>query len=101
MLRNLTSAQSIFFFREYDNRTACRFPSVIVPVLSSRSVFTSPEASTALPLMARTLSCISRSMPAIPIAERSPPMVVGIKQASSETKTAIVGTVPDPAAVTE
>ena len=31
------------------NSTACRLPSVMVPVLSSSSVFTSPDASTALP----------------------------------------------------
>ena len=67
------------------NATACRLPSVIVPVLSSSSVFTSPAASTALPLIASTLCCITRSMPAMPIAESSPPIVVGIRHTSSET----------------
>ncbi len=79
------------------NSTASRFPSVIVPVLSRSNVLTSPEASTAFPLIARTLSCMTRSMPAIPMAERRPPIVVGIKQTSNETKTATVGTEPVPA----
>ena len=70
------------------NSTACRLPSVMVPVLSSSSVFTSPAASTALPLMASTLCCITRSMPAMPIADSRPPIVVGIRQTSSETSTA-------------
>ena len=78
------------------NSTACRFPKVIVPVLSSSSVFTSPEASTALPLMASTLCCITRSIPAMPMAESNPPMVVGIRHTSSETSTATVGAVPLP-----
>ena len=73
------------------NSTACRLPSVMVPVLSSSSVLISPEASTALPLIASTLCCITRSMPAMPIAESSPPMVVGIRQTSSETSTAMRG----------
>ena len=50
--------------------------------------------------MASTLCCITRSMPAIPMAESSPPMVVGIRQTSRETNTATVGTVPAPAEVT-
>ncbi len=65
---------------------AMRFPSVIVPVLSSSSVWTSPAASTARPLMASTLRCTSRSIPAIPIAERSAPMVVGMRHTSSDTR---------------
>ena len=60
---------------------------MIVPVLSSRSVWTSPAASTARPDIARTLCCTSRSMPAMPIADSSPPMVVGIRHTSSETST--------------
>ena len=67
------------------NSTACRLPSVMVPVLSSSSVFTSPDASTALPLIASTLCCITRSMPAMPIADSRPPIVVGIRQTSSDT----------------
>ena len=73
------------------NSTACRLPSVMVPVLSSSSVSTSPAASTALPDIARTLCCMTRSMPAMPMAESSPPMVVGIRQTSSEINTVIVG----------
>ena len=42
---------------------ACRLPSVMVPVLSSSSVLTSPAASTARPDIASTLRCTSRSMP--------------------------------------
>ena len=66
---------------------ACRLPKVIVPVLSSSSVSTSPAASTARPDMASTLRCTSRSMPAMPIAESSAPIVVGIRQTSSATST--------------
>ena len=43
----------------------------------------SPEASTARPERASTLRRTSRSMPAIPIAESSAPMVVGISATSS------------------
>ena len=67
--------------------TAWRLPSVIVPVLSSKSVSTSPAASTARPLIASTLRCITRSMPAMPIAESNPPIVVGIRQTSSAIST--------------
>ena len=70
------------------NATACRLPSVIVPVLSSSSVETSPAASTARPLIARTLRCTSRSIPAIPIADSRPPIVVGIRQTNSAISTA-------------
>ena len=75
------------------NSVACRLPSVIVPVLSSSSVCTSPAASTARPDMARTLCCTSRSMPAMPIAESSPPIVVGIRHTSSDDQheTGLVG----------
>ena len=62
------------------NSTAWRLPSVIVPVLSSSSTSTSPAASTARPDMAITLAWIMRSMPAMPMAESSPPIVVGIRQ---------------------
>ena len=62
----------------------------MVPVLSSSSVDTSPAASTARPDMASTLRCTSRSMPAMPIAESSAPIVVGIRQTSSATSTIIV-----------
>jgi hypothetical protein len=69
------------------NSAAWRLPSVIVPVLSSRSTSTSPAASTARPDMAITLCCMSRSMPAMPMAESRPPIVVGMRHTSSATST--------------
>jgi len=69
------------------NCAACRLPSVMVPVLSSSSVLTSPAASTARPLIASTLRWTSRSMPAMPMAERSAPMVVGMRQTRRATST--------------
>ena len=57
---------------------------MIVPVLSSSSTSTSPDASTARPDSASTLRRTSRSMPAIPIADSSAPIVVGISATSSE-----------------
>ena len=69
------------------NSVAWRLPKVMVPVLSSSSVLTSPAASTARPDIARTLCCTRRSMPAMPMAESKPPIVVGIRQTSSETST--------------
>ena len=74
------------------NSVACRLPSVIVPVLSSSSTLTSPAASTALPDIARTLCCRTRSMPAMPMAESSPPIVVGIRQTRSAIRTGVVAT---------
>ena len=59
---------------------------VIVPVLSSSRVFTSPAASTARPDTAITFRCTSRSMPAMPIADSSAPMVVGISATISATR---------------
>ena len=47
-----------------------------------------------------TFAWIIRSMPAMPIAERSPPIVVGMRQTSSATSTVIVTGVPCPAAFT-
>jgi hypothetical protein len=79
---------------------ACRLPSVIVPVLSSSRTSTSPAASTARPDMAMTLARCIRSIPAMPIAERSPPMVVGIRQTSRATSTVTVTGVPWPATPT-
>ncbi len=64
-------------------RVAWRLPSVMVPVLSKSSTSTSPAASTARPLMASTLRCTMRSMPAIPMADKRPPMVVGIRHTKS------------------
>ncbi len=68
------------------NSAAWRLPSVIVPVLSSSSVSTSPAASTARPDLARTLNRISRSMPAMPMADSSAPMVVGMSVTNSATR---------------
>ncbi len=82
------------------NAVAWRLPSVIVPVLSSSSTSTSPAASTARPDMAMTLAWIMRSMPAMPIADSSPPIVVGIRQTSSATSTVTVTGVPWPRRLT-
>ena len=68
------------------NAVACRLPSVMVPVLSSSRVSTSPAASTARPDIASTLKRTSRSMPAMPIADSSAPMVVGISVTNSATR---------------
>ena len=72
------------------NSAAWRLPSVIVPVLSSSSVAQSPAASTARPDIASTLRCTSRSMPAMPIADSSAPMVVGMRHTSRATRTTTV-----------
>ena len=48
-----------------------------------------PAASTARPDMARTLRCTIRSMPAMPIADSRPPIVVGARQTNSATSTAV------------
>ena len=69
------------------NCVAWRLPSVIVPVLSSSSVSTSPAASTARPEVASTLKRTSRFMPAMPMADRSAPMVVGIRVTNSAIST--------------
>jgi hypothetical protein len=50
----------------------------------------SPAASTARPLIARTLRWSRRSMPAIPIAERRPPIVVGIRHTRRAIRAVIV-----------
>ena len=68
------------------NSVACRLPRVIVPVLSSSSVSTSPAASTARPDIASTLKRTSRSMPAMPMADSSAPIVVGISAMNSATR---------------
>ena len=79
---------------------ACRFPSVMVPVLSRSRTSTSPAASTARPDMAMTFAWCIRSMPAIPIADRSPPIVVGMRQTRRATSTVTVTGVPWPATLT-
>ena len=76
------------------NAAAWRLPSVIVPVLSSSSTSTSPDASTARPESASTLRRTSRSMPAMPIALSSAPIVVGISATSSAISTVIERSVP-------
>jgi hypothetical protein len=77
------------------NSAAWRLPSVIVPVLSNNSTSTSPLASTARPLNARTLRRTSRSMPAMPIALSSAPMVVGIN--ATNNAMSVVIEMSDPA----
>ncbi len=47
-----------------------------------------------------TFARIMRSMPAMPIADSSPPMVVGMRQTSSATSTVIDTGAPWPAAFT-
>ena len=79
------------------NCVACRLPRVMVPVLSSSSTSTSPAASTARPDMAMTFFWIMRSMPAIPMADSSAPIVVGMRQTRSATSTVTVTGVPFPA----
>ena len=73
----------------------------MVPVLSSSNTSMSPAASTARPEVAITLAWIMRSMPAMPMADRRPPMVVGIRQIRSATSTVMVIGAPCPAAATE
>ena len=77
------------------NSAAWREPKVIVPVLSSSRVVTSPAASTARPDMASTLRCTRRSMPAMPMADSSAPMVVGMRQTSRATSTMIDCSAPE------
>jgi hypothetical protein len=62
------------------NLVRLRLPKVIVPVLSSSSVSTSPAASTARPDLAITFAFTSRSMPAMPMADSRPPIVVGYQR---------------------
>ena len=72
----------------------------MVPVLSSSSTSTSPAASTARPEVAMTFACIMRLMPATPIADRSAPMVVGMRHTSSAISTVMVIGVPSFATAT-
>ena len=71
------------------NSVAWRLPRVMVPVLSSSNVSTSPAASTARPDMASTLNRTRRSIPAIPMADSSAPIVVGISATNSATRITI------------
>src|SRR5882762_8091606 len=63
---------------------------VMVPVLSNNNTSISPAVSTALPDLVITFALKALSIPAIPIAESNPPIVVGIKQTKSEINAAIV-----------
>ena len=54
----------------------------------------SPAVSTALPDLVMTFARSARSIPAIPIADSSPPIVVGIRQTNSEMNAAIVMLAP-------
>ncbi len=74
---------------------AWRSPRVIVPVLSRSRTSTSPAASTARPLMARTFFWTMRSMPAMPMAFSRPPIVVGIRQTRRATRTVVVKVTPE------
>jgi hypothetical protein len=47
-----------------------------------------------------TFAWIMRSMPAMPIAERSPPIVVGMRQTRSAASTVTVTGLPWPASFT-
>ena len=78
-----------------NSAVARRLPKVMVPVLSSSSVSTSPAASTARPEVATTLKRMSRSMPAMPMAESSPPIVVGMRVTSSAASTTACSMVPE------
>ena len=71
------------------NLVALRLPIVMVPVLSSNKVSMSPAVSTALPDLVITLARKARSIPAMPMAESSPPIVVGIKQTNKEMMAAM------------
>ena len=77
------------------NSVAIRLPKVMVPVLSSSMMSTSPAASTARPLIGITLWRMSRSMPAMPMAESRPPMVVGIRHTSRATITVTENGTPE------
>ncbi|MNH12215.1 hypothetical protein D3C81_1151280 [compost metagenome] len=63
---------------------------VIVPVLSNNNTSISPAVSTALPLLVMTFARRALSIPAIPIAESNPPIVVGMRQTNREMNDAMV-----------
>src|ERR1700761_2695503 len=66
------------------NWVALRLPIVIVPVLSNSNTSMSPAVSTALPDLVITLARNALSIPAIPMADNRPPIVVGIRQTNSD-----------------
>ncbi|MNR17723.1 hypothetical protein D3C85_1344040 [compost metagenome] len=63
---------------------------VMVPVLSNNSTSISPAVSTAFPDLVITLALSALSMPAMPMADNRPPMVVGIKQTNKAINEAMV-----------
>ncbi|MCY1528392.1 hypothetical protein D9M68_634940 [compost metagenome] len=63
---------------------------VMVPVLSKSNTSISPAVSTALPDLVITFALKALSIPAMPMADNKPPIVVGIKQTKSEIKAAMV-----------
>ncbi len=65
-----------------------------MPVLSSSSTSISPAASTARPLVAMTFAPSIRLIPATPMAESRPPIVVGIRHTSRATSTVTLTAVP-------
>jgi len=67
---------------------------VIVPVLVKQQHIHIPAASTARPDMASRYAGIMRSMPAMPMAESRPPIVVGMRQTSNATSTVMVMGMP-------
>ena len=69
------------------NSLACLLPNVIVPVLSNIKISTSPAASIALPLIAKTLAWFNLLIPAIPIADSNAPIVVGAKHTNNASNT--------------
>src|SRR5471030_2691934 len=72
------------------NWVALRLPMVMVPVLSNNKTSKSPAVSTALPDLVITFARNALSMPAIPMADNRPPIVVGIKQTNNEINAAMV-----------
>src|SRR5690242_7579299 len=62
----------------------------MVPVLSNSNTSISPAVSTALPDFVITLARSARSIPAIPMADNNPPMVVGMRQTNREINAAMV-----------
>ena len=57
---------------------------------SPGSTSISPAVSTALPDLAMMLALRARSIPAMPMADNRPPMVVGMRQTKSEISAAMV-----------
>ena len=83
-----------------DTRRRMKHRRLPIADLSRSSTSTSPAASTARLDVTMTFAWIMRSMPAMPMAERSPPIVVGIKHTRNATSTVIVTGEPTPACFT-